>query len=262
MCVLGEAVAVRQARNGVTLARRVRIVGSSEDDAERDATIPFGLDLVERAGDGVLQQVDEVRLQPHHDRLRFRVAHAAVEFERFDSAILADHQPGVEEAGVGDAVAFHAAYGRQDDLAHGFGVDFRSHHRSRRIGAHAAGVRAGVAVTDALVVLAGGQCQNVLAVDHDDEAGFLAFQKLLDDDACSCFAQFVAGEHVVDGGVCLFERHGHNDTLAGREAVGLDDDWCTNAIDVGVCGGGVGEGLEESRRDLVPGHETLGKVLR
>jgi hypothetical protein len=80
MCVL-EAVAVRQAADGVALARRVRVVGGGEHDAERDAAVPFGFDLVELAGDGVLEQVEQVGLQPHHDRLRFRVAHAAVEFD-------------------------------------------------------------------------------------------------------------------------------------------------------------------------------------
>ena len=62
--------------------------GGGEHDAERDAAIPFRLDLVEGAGDGVFEQIDEVRLQPHHDRLRLPVAHAAVEFERLDRAVL------------------------------------------------------------------------------------------------------------------------------------------------------------------------------
>jgi hypothetical protein len=41
------------------------------------------------------------------------------------------------------------------------------------------------------VVLAGGQRQHVLAVDHDDEAGFLAVEELLDDDARAGIAHLV-----------------------------------------------------------------------
>jgi hypothetical protein len=80
--------------------------------------------------------------------------------------------------------------------------------------------------------------QDVLAVDHDDEAGFLAVEKFLDDDAGACIAQLVAGQHVVDGGVRFFRRHGDDDALAGGQAVGLDDDGGALAVDVGVCGGG------------------------
>ena len=133
------------------------IVGGGQHDAERDAAVPFGFDLVEAAVDGGFEQGDEVALQAHHDRLGFRVAHAAVEFQHLERAVRLDHQAGVEEAGVGNAVLLHAVDGRHDDFAHRLGVDFRRHHRRRRVGAHAAGVRALVAVLQALVVLAGGQ---------------------------------------------------------------------------------------------------------
>jgi hypothetical protein len=56
----------------------------------------------------------------------------------FDLALLVDHQAGVEEAGVGNAVLLHAADGGQDDLAHGAGVHVGRDHRRGRIGAHAA----------------------------------------------------------------------------------------------------------------------------
>ena len=53
-------------------------------------------------------------------------------------------------------------------------VHLGRHHRRRRVGAHAAGVGAAVAVEDALVVLARGERQHVLAVHHHDEARLLA----------------------------------------------------------------------------------------
>ena len=53
--------------------------------------------------------------------------------------------------------------------------------RRRRIGAHAAGVRAGVAVADALVVLRGAEAAAaVVAVAEAEEARLLAVEEFLD----------------------------------------------------------------------------------
>ena len=53
-------------------------------------------------------------------------------------------------------------------------------HGCGRIGAHSAGVGPLVAFLEALVILAGGERQHMVAVGHDDKADFLAFQKLFD----------------------------------------------------------------------------------
>ena len=90
------------------LARRLGIAGRRHDDAERGTPVPFGLDLVEPAVDGGLQQSHQVGLQPHHDRLRFRIAHAAIELERLGTAGAVDHQARVEKTGERDAVGGHA----------------------------------------------------------------------------------------------------------------------------------------------------------
>jgi hypothetical protein len=118
-----------------------------------------------------------------------------------------------------------------------------------------------VAVENALVILAGGEGEDVLAVDHDDEAGFLAVEEVLDDDAGAGIAELVAREHVVDGGVGFFQRHRDNDALAGGQAVGLDDDGRALLVDVGVCCGRLGKSLKTGRRDVVASHEALGEIL-
>ena len=55
--------------------------------------------------------------------------------------------------------------------------------RRRRVGAHAAGHRAGVAVIDRLVVLGGFHDVDVLAVDKGEDRAFRALQHFFDDDA-------------------------------------------------------------------------------
>src|SRR3546814_20309053 len=94
-------------------------------------------------------------------------------------------------------------------------------HRRRRIRAHAAVVGAGVAVADALVVLRGRHRQREAAVDHRDEAGFLAVEELFDHHARARFAEGVAGEHVGYRGLGLGQGPRHDHALAGGQAVGL-----------------------------------------
>ena len=67
-----------------------------------------------------------------------------------------------------------------------------------RSGAHATGVRSFVAVEDALVILRADKRDHMLAIAEREEAGFLAFHELLDDDLMPAIAEG-ALEHGVDG---------------------------------------------------------------
>src|SRR5690606_10859627 len=191
----------------------------------------------------------------------FGVAHPAVELECADRPIGGDHEPGIEKAGEGNAVGRHAFDGGADDLAQHPGMHHRRDHRGGRIGAHAAGIGAGIAVEQSLVVLARGEREDVLAVDHHDEARFLAFEEVLDDHPRTGLAHAAVGEHQVDGGMRLADIGGNHHALAGGEAVGLDDDRGAAALDVRMGRGGVGEGLVGGRRDAMALHEGLGEIL-
>jgi hypothetical protein len=261
---------LRQAGDGVALARGHRIAVSRHHHAQGDAPVPLQLHLVERSVGGRHHHLEQLGLEPHHDRLGLRVAHAAVEFQRLDRAVGRNHQAGVQEAGVRDAVGLHALDGRQDHFAHRAGVHLGRHHRRRRVGAHAAGVGPLVAIEQALVVLAGGQRGDVPAVAHDDEAGFLAGQEFLDHHPRNSMtiralvvahSQRVAHQHEVDRVVRLPRRHGDDDTLAGRQAVGLDHDRRALALHIGVGRGRVAEAFVLRRRDAVALHEGLGEGL-
>ena len=258
-------LAGRQPGDDVTLARAFGIAGRGQHHAEREAAVPLGLGLVELAGDRGLDQVGEVGLQTHHDRLRLGVAHAAVEFDHARLALAVDHQAGVEEAGVGQALGRHAGQRRVDDFAHHARMHVGGDHRRGRVGAHAAGVGALVAILEALVVLAGGERERVFAVGHDDEAGFLAFHELLDDDARACLgvlhSHLVVEQHHVDRGVRLVGRHRHHHALARGEAVGLDHDRRGLGVDVGVRLGRIRERAVLRGRDVVADEELLGEVL-
>ena len=176
-----------------------------------------------------------------------------------------DHQAGVQKAGKHNAVFFHAADGGQNHLAHGAGVHVGRDHRRGRIGAHAAGVGPGVAVLQALVVLAGGQRQHVFAVAHHDKAGFFALQKLFNHHARLAaggrIAKSAVGQHEVHRRMRLGQRHGHDHALACGQTIGLDHDGRAHFVQVGVGGGGVRKHLKVRRRNAVALHERFGKSL-
>ena len=112
--------------NGISLARAQGVAVRGHDHAERGAAVPFQLDLVKTARRRGHHHLVQIGFQPHHDRLGFRVTHAAVEFERRWLALCIDHQAGIQKASEGNTVFFHALDGRQNNLAHGAAM-----HRGR-----------------------------------------------------------------------------------------------------------------------------------
>ena len=112
----------------------------------------------------MLDQFEQVAFQAQQNRLRFRIAETAVEFEHTGIARAVDHEARVEEPGVAVPLLGHSCEHRLDDFAHHSRVQLGSHHRRRRVGAHAAGIGPLVAVPETLVILAGRKREHVLAV--------------------------------------------------------------------------------------------------
>ncbi len=137
-------------------------------------------------------------------------------------------------------------------------MHLRRHYRRGRVGAHATGVRAGVAVADALVVLRGGHRQCMHAVDHRNEAGFLAVEELFDHHARAGIAERVAGEHVTHRVFGFGQRHCDDHALAGGQAIGLDHDRCALFAHVGQRSVHVAVHGVERGGDVVAGQEVLG----
>ncbi len=87
----------------------------------------------------------------------------------------------------------------------------------RAVGPHPAGVRAGVAVAESLVVARDRQGQCVASVAQRDQARLATLQAFLDDDQAG-------PRRRLDRAEGLLERVAHGHALAGGEAVRLDDD--------------------------------------
>ena len=89
--------------------------------------------------------------------------------------------------------------------------------RHRRVRSHAAGVRTGVAVADALVVLGGRERKRLVAVGEDEERDLLALDELFDHELV---AQRGGSPQAA---VQLVLRPAHEDAFAGGEPIGLDN---------------------------------------
>ena len=160
------------------------------DDSHSGARIPFDRRSArEFALGGGEQDGRQIALHAAHERLALRIAEADVELDQL-RAIGADHEPCEEYADEWPAFFFHAAQSRQDNALHGEIAHRVRENRRGRVGAHAARVRAFVAIVSAFVILCGDQRDSGLAVAEREETGFLARQKIFDDDALTGRAEF------------------------------------------------------------------------
>ena len=238
-----------------------RVAVGGHDHGHRRLVVPAQVQVGEHPVGRGHQRRQQVRLEARHQHLALRVAEADVELDQL-GALLGDHQPGVEHALVRLALGLHGGHGGRDDLVHDPPLHLGRHYRRRGIGAHAAGVRPGLAVADPLVVLRRGERQHGLAVDEREEAGLLAVQEFLDDQGVAGRAELFLDHDGVDGGFGLGLAGGHRDPLAGGQAVGLDHDRDAGLADEAPGGPGVHEAAVLGGRHAVLGaevlHETLG----
>ena len=199
------------------------ITFGGHDDADGRSRIPFRkTEFGQFAVGGGRQQQAEVRLQPHQHRLCFGVAEADVEFQHA-RALIGDHDAGIEAALERPLFDIHEVDRRNqhllDELVHQrFGDD-----RRRAVSSHAAGVRSGVVVERALVVLRRFQRQDRVAVDDRQDTRLVAGQTFFNDNLGPRRAEGVFEHDPLDRAESLLTILADKHSLARREAVGLDD---------------------------------------
>ena len=101
----------------------------------------------------------------------------------------------------------------------------------------------------------------MLTIHHDDEAGFLADQELFHNNAMAGLTESIARKHVLAGIDSLLLGLRQDDTLAGCQAISLDDDRCTLLFDVGNGFIQVGKVAIGGGRNPVARQEILGEGL-
>ena len=154
--------------------RRLGIAARRHHHGDRGDVAPAQVEVGQLAVIGRLQRREQVGHQPRHQRLAFRIAEADVELDQLD-AFGGQHQPGVQDAAERRAAVAPSrrAPGRMMRVHRGI-LQRRRERRRRRVGAHAAGVRSGLALADALVVLRGAERQRGRAVAQREQRDLLA----------------------------------------------------------------------------------------
>ena len=120
------------------------------------------------------------------------------------------------------------------------------------------GIGAGVAVENGLVVLRGRQREGRFPVAERQQRHFLAHQKFFDDHTASGRAEHAAHD-LVERFERLFLGLGHDDALARRKAVRLDDDGRALFFHKGLGGFQFGEHAAGGGRDTRFLHDVLGE---
>ena len=250
-----------EALDDLTLGVASRVALGRHDDVDGHLIAPLELpNLVELALGRLQEQVHEVAPHAGHHALALRVAEPDVVLKELDVVAL-DHEPGEDDAREGAPLGRHAVDGGLDDVLHHPRLERGGENGGGGVGAHAAGVEAGVALAHALVVLRADQGDRLTAADHREEGRLLAIQEILDDDFGARGAERRVDHHVVHGVQGGLYVHRDNDAFARGESIRLDDDGRTLFLYVGLGRLGVGEALVLGGGDVILSEEILEETL-
>ena len=257
---------IGEALDRVAAPRRVGVAGGGQDDrnggaGERRQVPPGearpphgGAQVASRRGE---QDRAERDREPRQDRLCLGVPEARVALEQ-DGPVVGQHQPGVEGASERSAASGQLGQDRAVECVEEALGGVVGQVRQGAVCAHAAGVRALVAIEQSLVVSRSRQRDRIATIADRDEARLAAAEPLLDDDPRRRgIGRRRQGQ---DRGLRLGRRFADRHALAGREAIGLDDDAASGRGQLAGERDGLGRVSERSRqRHAHPG--GLGNVV-
>ena len=167
----------------VAAAGRLRVAARGHHHGHRSARLPARRrDLVQHPVGRGLEERAERRVEQRHQGLGLRVAEARVELDHLHPA-RGQREAGVQQPGERRAAARHLVDGRLQHPGEHVLDETLRRPRERRVGAHAAGVRAPVAVEDALEVLGRLQRVDGVPVGDREQRHLRPVEVLLDDDA-------------------------------------------------------------------------------
>ncbi len=153
------------------------------------------------AGGRGTKALQEAGADPGQDGLGFGVAQPAVEFDYAGGAARGHHESGVEHPLVGDAAPGQLVQGRLDYLLLHPRQELPGGDRNRTVGPHPAGVGPVVALPQALVILGGGEKENLVPPDHRQDRELLSLQEGFCHHGAAGFAELAVPEHGGRGAV-------------------------------------------------------------
>ena len=172
---------------------------------------------------GPPEQLEDITTEPRQDDLGFGVSETGIVFEHL-RAVGSEHDADEQRAAKVDALGRDRLDRGNHDLTFDLSQQVGSDHVRGRVGSHAAGIGAGVAFTNAFVVLRGWQNEVVAPRDDHQNRRFFSVETVLDQHPRSAGAEFPALKHIAHGLLGLGVIGGNDDSFAGGETVRFDHD--------------------------------------
>ena len=237
------------------------VAAGSQDHAGGAGFPPLRVLPGERAFDGRFQEIEQIRAKPADEHLGLGVAPPAVELEDF-RPFRREHQSREKHPAIFDAVFFQPGDKALEDAGFHPVAKVVVERAGGADRAHAAGIRAPVAIQRPLVIPAVGKKQERRAVHEGVDRAFGPLEKFLDHDLAAGVAEHSVVHALPDRLLRLGRVLRDDDPFAEREPVGLDDQRVFCAVAPGASSGAVGELPVIRRGNSMAAHEILREGLR
>ena len=251
-----HGLGILNAQDDLALLVLARVAGGSQHHAHGPLVVPLELDIVGAAFGNRHHDVHQIGLQARQHDLRLGIAETGVVLEHL-RALGRQHEAAVEHTAVIvlEGLARRCGGGNPHHMRHVrkllIGDDGH-----RGVHAHAARVRAAVAIEGALVVLGGCHAVSLTAGNEREQRALRAGQALLHDHLRTRRAERTV-EAAAHGVLGHLDGVGNHDALASGQAVGLHDDGGAQLMHVRKRRLKLGEAAIASRGDAVGLHELL-----
>ena len=184
------------------------------------ARFPFDVQMLERAIDASLKNLEQICFEQWQNHLRFGITESGIKFNH-PNTVWGQHQTRIKHALIRDSPGVHAAHHRLENFCFYF-----LKHRCADVWnwcerTHPARVRACVAVTDAFMISSGGHEFEGFAVHKRQHTQFRSSHAFFDQNRAACRAELTT-KNPLECLFCILKTITNNYAFAERQTVGFD----------------------------------------
>jgi hypothetical protein len=250
----------RSTRNRPTQLHRSRIPGARRDHAHARTSLHPDRKLLARTCDRPLQQIQQVAVQPHHQRLRLRIAEPRVELQHLRSRGR-QHDPTKQHPTERRSFRPHSIHRPLRHILQQPRPRILRDQRVSRIRPHSTRIGSCIALADALVVLRHAQRHCSPAIAQREVRHLRPFQHLLDHHLPSRDTRHLALQHGRGRIKRLLDRLADHHALSRRQTIRLHHHPAAHPCQRALYLDHAPAHRTSGGRNPVPLHEPLGKRL-
>jgi hypothetical protein len=214
------------------------------------------IDFIEPTIDGGFDQIQQIALQAHQQRLAFGIPEPHVVLEDLRPR-RGQHQSRIQHASKRFAIPLHGVNRWHQNLVFNRLEQLVGHQRSRRISPHTSGVGAGVAIVRSLVILSRRQWDNGPPIGNHQHADFRPIEPLFDDHLRAGFAKLRFATDAIDRIEHLIAPRTNDYPFAAGQSIRLDHQRRSVSL-VGIASFDVPHGAIGVAKGLIVGRRNIG----